>query len=279
MIKIDNEQYKLVCGDGASGLKQLQPGSVKLVYGSPPYPNAERNYGVWSESKYIEKITPFIDGAYQALSEDGFLVINVKANRSKKSKTTSSKRSLVIEKLAVLLEEKWKFYCVDIEIWVKSNPVPTGLKSACQDAYEQILWFSKAPKWEINIDAIRRPYCERSLEIYQDYEYKTRENGLTYVRKNKHISPNPLGALPQNVIICGVMPNKTLHQAVQPIAIPEKYIKACTSVGDIVVDPWLGSGTTSEPALLLGRRFIGFDIYQEYVDLSRERIERLKLRS
>lgn len=272
MITYDKTTYHLICSDGAAGLMELEKGSVKLIYGSPPYPNADRNYGVWKENDYVELISPFIDGAKHALADDGFLVINVKANRSKKTSTKASKRSLVVEELAILLEKKWGFSCVDIEIWVKGNPAPTGLRVACQDAYEQILWFSKAPQWEINIDAIRRPYSDHSLDLYKDYEYKARENGLTYVRKNKSITPNPIGALPQNVISCGVMPNKTRHQAVQPIALPEKYIKACTNTGDVVVDPWLGSGTTGEAALTLERKFIGFDIFPEYVSMAEHRL-------
>ena len=54
---------------------------------------------VWKEKDYIELISPFIDGAQHALSDDGFLVINVKANRSKKTASKASKRSLVVEKL------------------------------------------------------------------------------------------------------------------------------------------------------------------------------------
>lgn len=265
--------FHIQCSDGATGMRALESGSVKLVYGSPPYPNAERNYGVWKSEDYIDKISPFIDSACHALCSNGFLVINVKANREKATQAVSSRRSLVVERLAIELEERWHLSCVDIEIWVKGNPVPTGLRSACQDAYEQILWFSKSPKWSINLDDIRRPYSEHSLEVYKDYEYKTRENGLTYVRKNKNINPNPLGALPHNVITCGVGQNKSLHQAVQPGALPEKYIKACTDVGDIVLDPWLGSGTTAEAALSLKRRFIGFDIFREYVDMTETRLK------
>ena len=256
-----NCQYHLFCQDGAAGLMSLPEKSVKLLYGSPPYPNAERNYGVWKEEEYIEKISPFIDGAKHVLKNEGFLVINVKANREKKTSKSSPKRSLVIEKLAIMLEEKWGLYCVDIEIWAKGNPVPTGLRCACQDAYEQNLWFSVASKREINIDAIRRPYESHSLATYNDYEYKPRSNGLSYVRKNKRIQANPLGALPQNVIYGGVSAIKGIHQAVQPLYLPEKYIKATTSKEDIVVDPWLGSGTTGVAALSLGRKFIGFDIY------------------
>ena len=49
----------------------------------------------------------------------------------------STTRSLVIEKLAIMMEEHWGLHCVDIEVWVKENPVTTGLREACQDAYEQ----------------------------------------------------------------------------------------------------------------------------------------------
>jgi len=54
----------------------------------------------------------------------------------------------------------------------------------------------------------------------------------------------------------------------QPLYLPEKYIKACTNADDLVVDPWMGSGTTGVAAITLGRRFVGFDIFQEYVDIA-----------
>lgn len=275
MIDLSFKHFVAACGDGAAGMMELPEHCAKLVYGSPPYPNAERDYGVWKSSEYIDRITPFIDGAVHVLREDGFLVINVKANREKASSKQSSRRSLVIEQLAIQLEQKWQLYCVDIEVWVKGNPVPTGLRCACQDAYEQNLWFSVAPKWDINLDSIRRPYVAHSIDTYKDYEYKPRSNGLSYVRKNKTIEPNPLGALPTNVISGGVSSIKAPHQAVQPLYLPEKYIKATTSEGDIVIDPWMGSGTTGIAAVALGRRFIGYDIQEEYVSLANSRIEEI----
>lgn len=111
--------FAVKCIDGAKGMLLLPDKSIKLVYGSPPYPNADRDYGVWTASEYIDKISPFIDAAKLKLRDDGFLVINVKANREKATSIYASKRSLVIEKLAIMLEEEWGLYCVDIEIWVK----------------------------------------------------------------------------------------------------------------------------------------------------------------
>lgn len=273
---LTNSDYALSCRDGAQGLLLLPDRSVKLVYGSPPYPNAERDYGCWKSSDYIAKMTPFLDATVSKLREDGFLVINVKANREKATSKSASKRSLVVEKLAILMEEHWGLHCVDIEIWVKENPVPTGLRVACQDAYEQNLWFSKSPKWSINLDAIRRPYESHSVKTYGEYEYKPRSNGLSYVRKNKMIEPHPLGALPKNIISGGVSARIGEHQATQPLYLPEKYIKATTNVGDLVVDPWVGSGTTGVVALSLNRRFIGFDIVESYIVEAKKRFEEVR---
>ena len=270
---LTDSNYAVSCFDGAQGMLLLPDRSIKLVYGSPPYPNAERDYGIWKASEYIEKISPFLDAAVLKLREDGFLVINVKANREKATSKIASKRSLVVEKLAILLEEQWGLHCVDIEIWVKENPVPTGLRVACQDAYEQNLWFSKAPKWTINLDAIRRPYESHSVKTYGEYEYKPRSNGLSYVRKNKMIEPHPLGALPKNIISGGVSSRIGEHQATQPLYLPEKYIKATTNEGDLVVDPWMGSGTTGVAALSLNRKFIGFDIVESYLVEAKERFK------
>lgn len=271
ITKIDSFCVRTI--DGAKGLCSLPDKSVKLIYGSPPYPNAVRNYGNWNEKVYINKIKPFIDAAIPKLRDDGFLVINVKANRTRNKDGENSRRSLVVEKLAIALEEEWNLYCVDIEIWVKSNPVPTGLKVACQDAYEQNLWFSKSPKWKINIDSIREPYKDSSITKYKTSEYHPRNNGLGYVTKNKWITPHPLGALPKNVILGSVATNDTIHQAVQPEYLAEKYIKSVTEEGDLVVDPWLGSGTTGKVAVRLGRLFIGFDVKGEYVKIARQRIK------
>ena len=136
------ELFHIECMDGAAGLETLPDRSVKLIYGSPPYPNVARNYGKWKSSEYIDRIAPFIDAAVRKLRLDGFIVINVKANREPSKTGFNSRRSLIVERLAILMEERWHLYCVDIEIWVKSNPIATGLRAACQDAYEQNLWFS-----------------------------------------------------------------------------------------------------------------------------------------
>lgn len=275
--KLEAEKYIVKCIDGAEGMHLIPDSSIKLIYGSPPYPNAERDYGMWKSSEYIDKISPFIDAAKLKLRDDGFIVINVKANRERHRGKNNTTRSLVVEKLAILMEERWELSCVDIEIWVKDNPVSTGLRVACQDAYEQNLWYAKNPKWQINLDDIRREYAESTFAKYENNEYKPRSNGVSYVRKTKMIQANPLGALPQNVIRGAVSAKIVNHQATQPSYLPNKYIKATTQIGDLVVDPWMGTGTTGIEALSLSRNFIGFDIFQEYVDIADKALQEAKV--
>src|SRR5690606_11204572 len=136
--------------------------------------------------------------------------------------------------------------------------------------------FSKSPKWRINIDAIRREYNPNSLKTYQTAVYKPRQNELQYVSKEKTIKPHPLGALPTNVIIGAVSGKVVNHQAVQPNYLPKRYINACTKEGDIVLDPWTGSGTTGIVSMQLKRKFIGFEISKTFAELALNNIENVK---
>jgi len=277
---LDKNNFSIITGDAIKKIKSLKDNSIKLMYGSPPYPNAKRNYRTWKNDDYIKEIDPFIRNVIPKLTSDGFIVINAKANRLHPTKDKSSERSLIIEELMIYMKKELGLYCVDIEIWIKTNPVPTGVRVACQDAYEYNLWFSKSRKWEINIDAIRTEYAPSSLNTYKNTIYKRRTNGLLYVSNDKQIEPNEKGALPRNVdieapvnIVKGGVSSKSVnHQAVQPNYLPEKYILACTNENDIVLDPWVGSGTTGIVALAGNRKFIGIDISEDFAKLAEKNI-------
>ena len=68
--EIIKEGFSVSCMDGARGMLSLPDKSIKLIYGSPPYPNAERDYGVWKSEEYIEKMRPFIDAAKLGVDVD-----------------------------------------------------------------------------------------------------------------------------------------------------------------------------------------------------------------
>lgn len=275
----NGKDFDIRHGDSTKLIKSLPDKSIKLFYGSPPYPNAKRSYGNWKSKDYLDIMGKYFVAIKDKMRDDGFIVINVKANRDPGTKDRSSQRSLVVEKLAIAMQEKYGYYCVDIEIWVKTNPVPTGVRVAAQDAYEYVLWFSVSPKWKINLDDIRRPYKNSSLEIYDNTVYKKRsKNSPQYVTRDKKIKPHPRGALPVNVVIGSSSSKSVNHPACQPGYLPEKYIKATTNEGDIVFDPWNGSGTTGIEALNLGRKYIGFDLLREYVDYTKEMLDKLNIK-
>lgn len=130
--------------------------------------------------------------------------------------------------------------------------------------HETILWFSKGNKYDFNLDDVRVP---------QKYPGKRHYKG----EHKGELSGNPLGKNPSDVWdIPNVKANhieKTDHPCQFPVAIPQRLIKALTNKGDIVLDPFMGSGTTALAAYIENRKFIGSELMQEYYGISQNRIK------
>lgn len=130
--------------------------------------------------------------------------------------------------------------------------------------HETILWFTKGEGSTFNLDDIRVP---------QKYPGKRSYRGP----HKGELSGNPLGKNPSDVWdIPNVKANhveKTQHPCQFPVAIPQRLIKALAPINGLVFDPFMGSGTTGVAAVLEGRRFIGAEIYPEYYDISKQRIQ------
>ena len=129
--------------------------------------------------------------------------------------------------------------------------------------YETVLWYTKGDDYTFNLDAIRVP---------QKYPGKRAYKG----ERRGQYSGHPLGKNPGDVwIIPNVKSNhveKTCHPCQFPIEIPERLILALTNEGDLVVDPFLGVGTTAVAAILHRRRAAGADVHQNYLAIARQRI-------
>jgi adenine-specific DNA-methyltransferase len=134
--------------------------------------------------------------------------------------------------------------------------------------HETILWFTKGGSYEFFLDAVRIP---------QKYPGKKHYKGP----KRGVPSGNPLGKNPGDV---WEIPNvksrhieKTEHPCQFPVALVQRLLRALCRPNDLVIDPYLGSGTSAVAALLEGCRFMGCDINPQYVKVSRERIRKLRL--
>ena len=127
-----------------------------------------------------------------------------------------------------------------------------------------ILWFTKGEQKEFNLDDVRIP---------QKYPGKR-----SYRGPNKgNLSGNPLGKNPSDVWdIPNVNANhveKTDHPCQFPVAIPQRLIKALTSPGDLVLDPFAGTCSTGVAAVISNRRFVGAEIVKKYYNISYSRLK------
>ena len=140
-----------------------------------------------------------------------------------------------------------------------------GLNSSTRFSgrHEMILWFTKGQQSIFNLDSVRVP---------QKYPGKR-----SYKGPNKgELSGNPLGKNPSDV---WEIPNvkakhieKTEHPCQFPAVIPQRLIRALTTANGLVLDPFMGSGTTGVSAILEGRRFVGAEIQKDYYDIAITRI-------
>jgi adenine-specific DNA-methyltransferase len=130
--------------------------------------------------------------------------------------------------------------------------------------YETILWFTKGNNYAFDLDPVRVP---------QKYPGKKQFKGPN---AGKH-SCNPLGKNPSDVwILPNVKHNhveKTVHPCQFPVELVERLVLSLTHPGDLVVDPYMGVGTTAVAAVRHGRRTAGADTVRDYLDIARQRIE------
>jgi len=141
-------------------------------------------------------------------------------------------------------------------------------------SHESILHLRKEAA-RVDVDAIRVPYNGHTTKYPARVQAVSSQYGGERGRRDRW-EPHPLGAKPRDVIelpvICNGMAEKTPHATQKPEALIEKLVLASSAPGQLVVDPFVGSGTTAVVAARLGRAWIAGDADPRYVGLTRERI-------
>jgi len=168
-------------------------------------------------------------------------------------------------------------------IWHKPNPMPESVRDRCTKAHEYIFMLSKSARYYYDQEAIKEPAIYAGLpgqdkSGYKDAkQYNGKHSDKQRGHSRRHAGFNDRwDAMPKGEQ-CGGMRNKRsvwniatkpysgAHFATFPPEIPERCIKAGSKVGDIILDPFAGSGTTLEIAKRLGRAYIGIELNSEYV--------------
>jgi DNA modification methylase len=160
-------------------------------------------------------------------------------------------------------------------IWHKKNSYPGKWPNRFRDSWERLLQFNKQRKFNMYQEAVMVPvgdWAKTRLAKLSDTD-KKRDVSKVGSGFGKNIS-NWVGrdkVYPTNVLHMATECYNRNHSAAFPIDLPTWFIKLFTQKGDIVLDPFIGSGTTAAAAIELGRKFIGIDINDEYCKLALKR--------
>lgn len=265
------------CGDAIATLRSLPAECVDAVITSPPY-YRRRDYGVAGQygqestvADYIATMGIVLTELFRVTKATGtcFLVVG---DSSQHGKTL-----LVPHRLALLADQNGWVVRNDI-IWCKKDPAPGKTYKRWRSGHEHILFLAKHAKtYCFNEEDIRVPYSQDTLrrwgagQAYGGPKSEHRRNSSdTPVRHGRTFRLNPRGCIPTDVWTVSSSNNKARHYAAFPREIVEPIVKACTCPGDVVLDPFMGTGTVGVVAKTLGRRFLGIDLNPSYVSIARE---------
>ena len=262
---------KIYNGDCLTRLKNLPPESVNLIVTSPPY--ADNRKGVYRGvpiDRYIEWFLPISHELYKVLRPDGSFVLNIK------ERTVNGERATyVIELILEMKRQGWLW--TEEYIWHKKNCYPGKWPNRFRDAWERCLHFTKQKQFRMFQDDVMVPMGDwrkkrlgRLSEADMGRDIAKNNSGF-----GKNVS-NWVGrdmAYPTNVIHMATECSNVNHSAAFPITLPAWFMKLFSGKGDVVLDPFMGSGSTAIAALELGRHYVGIEIEPRYY---KEALSRIK---
>lgn len=253
-------EYQLYLGDCLERMKEISDGSVDLTVTSPPYDNLRSYNG------YTFDFEGIAQELYRVTKQGGVVVWVVGDATIKGSETGTSFRQ------ALYFKDVCGFNLHDTMIYHREGPPLTH--NRYEQKFEFMFVFSKGRPSTFN--GLREPSVyagatRRGTTMRQDSDSLGRRGSKGFVSDTR---------LKGNVWKYGVGFNKSAtdnlahkHPAIFPEQLAADHIESWSIPGDTVLDPFLGSGTTGKMALLAGRKFIGIEISDEYLDIASSRIE------
>jgi DNA modification methylase len=165
-------------------------------------------------------------------------------------------------------------------IWHKPNPMPESVTDRCTKAHEYVFLLTKSPRYYYDNVAVKEPVSEVSLkraEYGWDSDRPSTKNASMggsgiHVEKMGTRFVNPEGRNRRSVWTITTKPFKGAHFAVMPEALVEPCVLAGSAVGDLVLDPFAGSGTVGVVAMRHGRKFVGVELNADYAKIAQDRI-------
>lgn len=265
----------LLLGDSKDQLRLLPDNSVDLIITSPPYADQRKNtYGGIQVEKYVEWFLPISSQLLRVLKPEGTFILNIK------EKVVSGERSTYVMELILEMRKQGWLWTEEF-IWHKKNSYPGKWPNRFRDAWERLLQFNKNKKFNMYQEEVMVPmgdWAKSRLKNLSETD-KTRDTSKVGSGFGKNISNwiEREKAYPSNVLHLATECNNKNHSAAFPEELPAWFIKLFTKEEDLVLDPFMGSGTTLKVANRMKRHSIGIEIMQEYYDQVKLEIKPVEL--
>ena len=265
----------LIQGDCEEVLKAFPDNCIDLIFTSPPYADQRQTtYGGVSPDEYVEWFLPKAQQFLRVLKPTGTFILNIKERV-----VNGERHTYVIDLILAMRKQGWLW--TEEFMWHKKNSYPGKWPNRFRDNWERLIQFNKAKKFKMNQEAVMVPvgdWAKDRLVSLSEVD-RIRDNSRVGSGFGKNVS-NWLGrdmVYPTNVLHMATECANRDHSATFPVALPTWFIKLFTDPGDIVLDPFVGSGTTALAALQLSRNYVGIDINAEYIELSRRRASSVQI--
>jgi DNA modification methylase len=255
-------------GDCLEVLKQYPDDCIDLIVTSPPYADQRATtYGGIKPDNYVEWFLPRAEQFLRVLKPSGSFILNIKEKA-----VDGERHTYVLELILALRKQGW--FWTEEYIWHKKNCFPGKWPNRFRDAWERCLHFTKQRHFKMNQDAVKVPMGDwaqtrlKSLGKNDTVRYES-QVGNAFAKNIANWQGRDL-AYPTNVLHLATECGNKQHSAAYPSALPRWFIKLFTDEGDVVLDPFAGSGTSLQAAIELGRKSIGIDISQEFASMCLE---------
>lgn len=296
----------ILVGDCRLVLPTLEAGSVRMCCTSPPYWGL-RSYGVGAENgemgseatpeEYVEAIVAVFREVRRVLADDGTLWTNLgdvysavgksgggdqgerwalngadtvgpKGGKWRPAPAGLKPKDLVglPWRVAFALQADGWYLRSDI-IWSKPNPMPESVTDRPTKSHEYVFLMSKSARYFYSNDAIREPHTAAHIQR-QLAPTKDRGESKQVGKQGLHDFVNPLGRNARTVWEIPTQATPEAHFATFPEALASRCILAGSAEGDVVLDPFFGSGTVGRVAERLGRDWIGIELNPDYVGIA-----------